>query len=103
MSHRRTRSPIGSALIAALSLLTIPVGSVAADTTPAIVGTSTQNGTTADVFSSACERGAADTTTCVEQGISAFTGRMAESLSSTRFRDQICVHRATYTFDETGD
>ena len=63
MFQRRTRSAVRSALIAALALLAISAGSVAADTTPAIGGTFTQNGTSADVFASACEPGAGDTTT----------------------------------------
>jgi hypothetical protein len=102
MFHGRTRSTIRSALIAAIALLAISAGSVAADTTPAIGGTFTQNGTSADVFSSTCEPGPGDTTTCLEQGISAFTGKMTESVSGTRFRNQVCVHRATYTYDGTG-
>jgi hypothetical protein len=83
--------------------LAISAGSVAADTTPAIGGTFTQHGTSADVFSSTCRPGPADTTACIEQGISAFTGKMTESVSGTRFRNQICVHRATFAYDEAGD
>jgi hypothetical protein len=103
MFDRRIPSTIRSALIAAIALLAISAGSVAADTTPAIGGTFTQHGTSADVFASTCEPGAADTTTCIEQGISAFTGKMTESVSGTRFRNQICVHRATYSYDGTGE
>jgi hypothetical protein len=103
MFRSHPRAVIRSALIAVVALLSISAGSVAADTTPAIGGTFTQNGTSADVFSATCQPGPGDTTACLEQGISAFTGKMTESVSGTRFRNQICVHRATSIYDEAGD
>jgi hypothetical protein len=104
MSHVRTRSTIGSLLIAIAALLALSAGSVAADTAPGRDGTFTQNGTSADVFTSTCSPNGDDTTTCSEQGLSVFTGKMTDSVSGARHRNQVCVYASTYTYDDvTGD
>ena len=104
MSHVRTRSTIGSLLIAVAALLAFSAGSVAADTAPGVGGTFTQNGTSADLFTSVCSPNGDDTTTCSEQGLSVFTGKMNESVSGARHGNQVCVYIGAFTYDDlTGE
>src|SRR5688572_15095614 len=98
MSHVRPRSTLLSMVMATAALLVPSAGSVAADTAPSAAGTFTQNGTSADVFTSTCTPDADDTTTCSEQGISVFTGKMTEPVTGARHGNQVCVYASTYTY-----
>ena len=106
MFHRSTsRSRFGLASAAVLvSLLALSAGSVAADTTPPVDGTFTQNGTSADAYGGGCTSNGDDTTTCIDLGLSVFAGKMSDSFSGVSHRNQICASVSTYTFDDaTGE
>lgn len=104
MFRPRSHSRLGSILLAVIALLMLSAGSVAADTAPGGGGTFTQNGTTGDVYAATCTSNGDDTTTCVERGLSVFTGRMTDSTSRVSHSNQVCVYASTYTADDdTGE
>jgi len=105
MFHRSSpRSRFAWISAAVLALLLLSAGSVAADTTPPADGKFTQNGTSAEAYSSTCTPPAGDTTTCTDVGLSVFAGKMTDSFSGVSHRNQVCAHIATYTIDiNTGD
>jgi hypothetical protein len=92
MVHRPTpRARFAWISAAVLTLLVLSAGTVAADTTPPADGTFTQNGTSADAYSSACTSNGDDTTTCTEHGLSVFSGKMSDSFSGVSHRNQVCA------------
>lgn len=105
MFHRPSpRSRFAWITAAVLALLLLSAGSVAADTTPPADGKFTQNGTSAEVYTSTCTAPVGDTTTCSDVGLSVFAGKMSDSFSGVSHRNQVCAHITTYTIDlATGD
>jgi hypothetical protein len=89
---------------AILALMVLSAGTAAADTTPPASGTFTQNGTSAEVYSSSCTPNGNDTTTCSDLGMSVFAGKMTDSFSGVSHGNQVCASVGTYTFDDvTGE
>lgn len=89
---------------AALGLIALSAGPVAADTTPPTDGFYTQNGSAADLYSSDCIANGDDTTTCVDQQLSIFIGKMSDSLSGVTHSSQLCIAVSRSTFsDLTGE
>ena len=105
MFHRSSpRFRIAGIAAAVLALLVLSAGSVAADTTPPADGRFTQNGTSADAYSSTCTSSGNDTTTCSEVGLSVFAGKMSDSVSGVTHASQVCAFIDNFTFDdETGE
>jgi hypothetical protein len=105
MLHRSSpRSRFAWIATAVLTLMVLSAGTVAADTSPAPNGTFTQNGTSAEVYSSSCTPNGDDTTTCSEVGLFVFAGKMSDSFSGVSHGNQVCANVGTYTFDEpTGE
>jgi hypothetical protein len=103
--HRSmSRSRFGLASAAIVALLVLSTGSVAADTTPGGDGTFTQNGKTADAYSSDCSSNGDGTTTCSDVGLSIFAGKMSDSFSGVTHANQVCVSIGSFTYDdETGE
>lgn len=89
---------------AALGLIALSAGPVAADTTPPVDGYYTQNGSAADLYASDCVANGDDTTTCVDQQLSIFIGKMSDNLSGVTHSSQLCVSVSRATFsDLTGE
>jgi hypothetical protein len=103
--HRSmSRLRFGLASAAIVALLVLSTGSVAADTTPGGDGTFTQNGKTADAYSSDCSSNGDGTTTCSDVGLSIFAGKMSDSFSGVTHANQVCVSIGSFTYDdETGE
>lgn len=102
----RTRPRFRSALTAAavIALLVLSTGSAAA-ATPAPGGDATfsQNGKGADASSGGCVSNGDGTSTCSDVGISAFVGKMSDSVSGVIHANQVCVWMDRYTaIDATG-
>lgn len=90
--------------MAAISLIALSAGPVAADTTPPTDGFYTQNGSSAGLYASDCVANGDDTTTCVDQQLSVFIGKMSDSVSGVTHASQLCVSISRATFsDLTGD
>ena len=90
----------GTVLIA---LLAISTGPVAADTTPPGDASYRQVGSGADAFSSDCTTDG-DTTTCANEQISVFIGKMTDSVTGVSHSSQLCVMVESYTYSElTGE
>jgi hypothetical protein len=105
MSNRSTpRSRFAWIVAAVLTLMVLSAGTVAADTTPPASGTFTQNGTSAEVYSSSCTPNGDDTTTCSDLGLFVFAGKMSDSFSGVTHGSQVCASVGTYTIDDaTGE
>jgi hypothetical protein len=84
----------------ALGLLVLSAGAAAADTTPPGDASYSQNGSSADAYSSTCTVDG-DVTSCVEQQIYAFVGKMTDSVTGVSHASQLCVYLSTYSFSET--
>ena len=101
-SRPRFRSALTSAAV--IALLVLSTGSVAA-ATPAPGGDATfsQNGKGADASSVGCVSNGDGTSTCSDVGISAFVGKMSDSVSGVIHDNQVCVWMDRYTaIDATG-
>jgi hypothetical protein len=105
MFHRSSpRSRFAWIATAVLTLMVLSAGTVAADTSPTPSGTFTQNGISADAFGRSCTSNGDDTTTCSEVGLSVFAGKMTDSFSGERHRNQVCAYLNSSTIDDvTGD
>jgi hypothetical protein len=101
MFHRSTpRSRLAWISAAVLTLLVLSAGTAAADTALPTSGTFTQNGTSAEVYSSSCTPNGDDTTTCSDLGLFVFAGKMTDSFSGVSHGNQVCANLGTYTFDD---
>jgi hypothetical protein len=101
MSYRSTpRSRFAWISAAVLALMVLSAGTAAADTAPPASGTFTQNGTSAEVYSSSCTPNGDDTTTCSDLGLFVFAGKMTDSFSGVSHGNQVCANLGTYTFDD---
>jgi hypothetical protein len=102
--HRSTpRSRFGLMSVAVIAILALSAGSAAADTNPGL-GTFTQNGKTADVYSGGCDSNGNGTSTCWDAGLSIFAGKMSDSFSGVSHANQVCANVDSYTVDDaTGD
>jgi hypothetical protein len=101
MSYRSMpRSRLAWISAAVLTLMVLSAGTAAADTAPPASGAFTQNGTSANVYSSSCTPNGDDTTTCADLGLSVFAGKMTDSLSGVSHANQVCANLGTYTFDD---
>ena len=102
----RTRPRFRSALTAAavIALLVLSTGSAAAATpAPGVDATFSQNGKGADASSGGCVSNGDGTSTCSDVGISAFVGKMSDSVSGVIHDNQVCVWMDRYTaIDATG-
>jgi hypothetical protein len=105
MSYRSTpRSRLAWISAAVLVLMVLSAGTAAADTAPPASGTFTQNGTSAEVYSSWCSPNADDTITCSDLGLFVFAGKMTDSFSGVSHGNQVCAQRSSYTYDDaTGE
>ena len=105
MFYRSTpRSRLAWISAAVLTLLVLSAGSASADTAPPASGTFTQNGTSAEVYSSSCTPNGDDTTTCADLGLFVFAGKMTDSFSGVSHGSQVCASVGTYTVDDaTGE
>jgi hypothetical protein len=89
--------------VAVIAILALSAGSAAADTNPGL-GTFTQNGKTADVYSGGCDSNGNGTSTCWDAGLSIFAGKMSDSFSGVSHANQVCANVDSYTVDDaTGD
>jgi hypothetical protein len=89
--------------LAVIGILVLSAGSAAADTNPGL-GTFTQNGKTADVYSGGCDSNGNGTSTCWDAGLSIFAGKMSDSFSGVSHANQVCANVDSYTVDDaTGD
>ena len=90
--------------VAIVGMIAVSAGPVAADTTPPGDATYSQNGSAAEMFASACTSNGDDTTTCTDQQLYAFTGKMSDNVSGVTHASQLCASLSTYTFsDLTGE
>jgi hypothetical protein len=96
----RFRSALTSAAV--IALLVLSTGSAAAATGPGIDGTFTQNGTSAVAASSGCVSNVDGTSTCSDDWIEVFAGKMSDSLSGVTHVNQVCLFLNAVTFDATG-
>jgi hypothetical protein len=97
------RSRYGLMSVAVIAILVLSAGSAAADTNPGL-GTFTQNGKTADVYSGGCDSNGNGTSTCWDAGLSIFAGKMSDSFSGVSHANQVCANVDSYTVDDaTGD
>ncbi len=97
------RSRLGLASVAVVALLVLSTGSVLADTIPGD-GTFSQSGKRAEFYSGDCQPNGDGTVTCTSTGISAFVGKMSDSLTRTTHSSQVCVYLDVYTYvEETGE
>ena len=84
----------------ALGLLVMTAGGAAADTTPPGDATYSQNGSSAEAYSSACTVDG-DITSCSDQQIYAFVGKMTDSVTGVAHTSQLCVSLSVYSYSET--
>jgi hypothetical protein len=90
--------------IAVVGMIAVSAGPVAADTTPPGDATYSQNGSAAEMFASACTSNGDDTTTCTDQQIYVFTGKMSDNVSGVTHSNQLCAGLSSYTYSElTGE
>jgi hypothetical protein len=84
-------------------MITATAVPVAADTTPPGDASYSQNGSSADLYASSCSSDG-ETTSCTEQGLYAFVGKMTDSASGVVHTSQVCVSLASYAYSEdTGE
>jgi hypothetical protein len=86
--------------IAVAGLIAATAGPVAADTTPPGDASYSQNGRTAELYTSACTTDG-DVTTCTDQQISAFVGKMTDSATGVSHTSQLCVSLSSYSYSES--
>ena len=90
--------------VAVIGMIAVSAGPVAADTTPPGDVTYSQNGSAAEMFAAACTSNGNDTTTCTDQQIYAFTGKMSDNVSGVTHSSQVCAGLSSYTYsDLTGE
>jgi hypothetical protein len=90
--------------IAIVGMIAVSAGPVAADTTPPGDATFSQNGSAAEMFATACTSNGDDTTSCTDQQIYAFIGKMSDNVSGVTHASQLCAGLSSYTFsDLTGE
>ena len=102
--HSSSGRRLGAVAAAVIGLLVVSVGSVAADTTPPGDVNYSQSGSFAELYAGSCTSNGDDTTTCTNQSISLFSGKMTDSASGVVHTNQLCVTLSSYTVDEfSGD
>lgn len=90
--------------IAVVSMIAVSAGPVAADTTPPGDATYSQNGSTAEMFATACTSNGDDTQTCTDQQIYVFAGKMSDNVTGVTHASQLCAAVSHYTVSElTGE
>jgi hypothetical protein len=103
MKHPFPGLRLAGASVALAGLIAVSAGPVAADTTPPGDAAYSQNGGSADLYASQCAT-EEDVTTCSEQAVSVFVGKMTDSVSGVAHASQLCVSLATYAYSElTGE
>ncbi|HXU84352.1 MAG TPA: hypothetical protein VN773_00960 [Verrucomicrobiae bacterium] len=101
-SFSTLRRAVGT--IAVVGMLAVSAGPAAADTTPPGDATYSQNGSAAEMFASSCTSNGDDTTTCLDQQIYVFVGKMSDSLTGVIHASQLCAALSIYSVsDLTGE
>src|SRR5215210_142089 len=86
--------------VVAAGLIAASAGPVAADTTPPGDATFSQNGSSAELYAADCATDA-DTTTCSDESIYIFVGKMTDTLTGVTHASQVCVGLSTYSYSES--
>jgi hypothetical protein len=101
-SAARLRPALLSAAVVGLLVLT--AAPVSASTQPPPDKSFSENGSHADVLVGDCLPNGDGTTTCTDEGLSVFAGKMTDSFSGVVHSSQVCVRLSTQTFDDaTGE
>ncbi|HLO36748.1 MAG TPA: hypothetical protein VK194_11725 [Candidatus Deferrimicrobium sp.] len=104
-----SKHPLAGLRLAAITgtivgLIALSAGPVAADTTPPGDATYSQNGSSVELYASACTSNGDDTQTCTDRQIYVFTGKMTDSVSGVTHTSQLCASLSSYTYSElTGE
>lgn len=88
-------------LLTVAGVLAASAAPATADTTPPGDASYSQSGSSAELYASDCSTDG-DATSCTEQQISAFVGRMSDSVSGVTHVSQLCVAVSHYTYSESG-
>src|SRR4051794_25769490 len=86
--------------LALVALIAASAGPVAADTTPPGDVTYSQNGSNAELYSSDCSTDG-DITTCADQQLYAFVGKMTDSATGVVHASQLCAALSHYAYSES--
>jgi hypothetical protein len=94
---------LAASTFAVAAMIAATAGPVAADTTPPGDASYSQNGSSVDLYASSCTSDG-ETTSCTEQGLYAFVGKLTDSVSGVAHTSQLCVSLASYAYSElTGE
>jgi hypothetical protein len=86
--------------IVAAGLIAASAGPVAADTTPPGDASYSQNGGSAELSASDCSTDG-DITTCSDEQIYVFAGKMTDSVTGVTHASQVCAALSSYSYSET--